>query len=118
LSVRGRRLTAAADLARLGYQVTVFEGLHLPGGVLTYGIPEFRLPRSILNQEIDFIRSLGVEIKTNFLVGRTATLTDLSQAGYRAFFIGTGAGLPSFMNVPGENLLGVCSANEYLTRSI
>ena len=109
-------LTAAADLARLGYQVTVFEGLHLPGGVLTYGIPEFRLPRSILNQEIDFIRSLGVEIKTNFLVGRTATLTDLSQAGYRAFFIGTGAGLPSFMNVPGENLLGVCSANEYLTR--
>ena len=109
-------LTAAADLARLGYQVTIFEGLHLPGGVLTYGIPEFRLPRSILNQEIDFICSLGVEIKTNFLVGRTATLSDLSQAGYRAFFIGTGAGLPSFMNVPGENLSGVCSANEYMTR--
>ena len=109
-------LTVAADLAHLGHQVTVFEGLHLPGGVLTYGIPEFRLPRFILNQEIKLISDLGVEIKTNFLVGRTATLSDLSQAGYRAFFVGTGAGLPSFMAIPGENLAGVCSANEYLTR--
>jgi len=109
-------LTAAADLARLGYHVTVFEALHLPGGVLAYGIPEFRLPRTILNSEINFIKSLGVEIKTNFIVGRTATLEDLKEAGFRAFFLGTGAGLPAFMGVPGENLLGVFSANEYLTR--
>jgi len=109
-------LTAAADLARLGYRVTVFEALHLPGGVLAYGIPEFRLPREILHSEINFIRSLGVEIKANFIVGQTATLDDLKQAGYKAFFLGTGAGLPSFMNIPGENLLGVFSANEYLTR--
>jgi len=109
-------LTAAADLARLGFRVTVFEALHLPGGVLAYGIPEFRLPREILHSEINFIKSLGVEVRTNFIVGRTASLEDLRQAGYRAFFLGTGAGLPSFMNVPGENLLGVYSANEYLTR--
>lgn len=109
-------LTAAADLARLGYRVTVFEALHLPGGVLAYGIPEFRLPREILQSEINFIKALGVEIKTNFIVGRTASLEDLRQDGYRAFFLGTGAGLPSFMNIPGENLLGVYSANEYLTR--
>lgn len=109
-------LTAAADLARLGYRVTVFEALHLPGGVLAYGIPEFRLPREILQSEINFIKALGVEIRTNFIVGRTASLEDLRQDGYRAFFLGTGAGLPSFMNIPGENLLGVYSANEYLTR--
>jgi glutamate synthase (NADPH/NADH) small chain len=109
-------LTVAADLARLGYSVTVFEALHLPGGVLAYGIPEFRLPRSILQAEINFIKSLGVEIRTNFIVGKTATLSDLKAAGFSAFFLGTGAGLPSFMNIPGENLLGVCSANEYLTR--
>lgn len=109
-------LTAAADLARLGYRVTVFEALHLPGGVLAYGIPEFRLPREILQSEINFIKALGVEIRTNFIVGRTACLEDLRQDGYRAFFLGTGAGLPSFMNIPGENLLGVYSANEYLTR--
>ncbi len=109
-------LTAAADLARLGYRVTVFEALHLPGGVLAYGIPEFRLPREILQSEINFIKALGVEIKTNFIVGLTASLEDLRQDGYRAFFLGTGAGLPSFMNIPGENLLGVYSANEYLTR--
>ena len=109
-------LTAAADLTRLGYQVTVFEALHLPGGVLAYGIPEFRLPRTILQSEINFIRALGVEIKTNFIVGKTASLDDLRQAGYAAFFLGTGAGLPSFLNIPGENLLGVFSANEYLTR--
>lgn len=109
-------LTAAADLARLGYRVTVFEALHLPGGVLAYGIPEFRLPREILQAEINFIKSLGVEIRTNFIVGKTASLEDLKQAGYKCFFLGTGAGLPSFMNIPGENLLGVYSANEYLTR--
>lgn len=109
-------LTAAADLARLDYRVTIFEALHLPGGVLAYGIPEFRLPRSILQAEINFVSSLGVEIRTNFIVGRTASLEDLKQAGYSAFFLGTGAGLPSFMNIPGENLLGVYSANEYLTR--
>lgn len=109
-------LTVAADLARLGYQVTVFEALHVPGGVLAYGIPEFRLPREILHSEINFIRSLGVEIKTNFIVGKTASLFDLKEAGYSAFFLGTGAGLPGFMNIPGENLLGVYSANEYLTR--
>lgn len=109
-------LTVAADLSRLGYQVTVFEALHLPGGVLAYGIPEFRLPRTVLNSEIDFVKSLGVEIKTNFIVGCTATLEDLRQAGFKAFFLGTGAGLPGFMGIPGENLLGVFSANEYLTR--
>lgn len=109
-------LTAAADLARLGYQVTVFEALHLPGGVLAYGIPEFRLPREILHSELDFIRRLGVDIRTNFIVGRTANLDDLRQAGYSAFFLATGAGLPSFMKIPGENLLGIYSANEYLTR--
>lgn len=109
-------LTAAADLARLGYRVTVFEALHLPGGVLAYGIPEFRLPREILHSEINFIKNLGVEVRTNFIVGRTASLDDLRREGYAAFFLGTGAGLPSFMNIPGENLLGVYSANEYLTR--
>lgn len=109
-------LTVAADLARFGYQVTVFEALHVAGGVLAYGIPEFRLPREILHSEINFIRSLGVEIKTNFIVGKTASLFDLKEAGYSAFFLGTGAGLPGFMNIPGENLLGVYSANEYLTR--
>jgi len=109
-------LTVAADLARLGYQVTVFEALNIPGGVLVYGIPEFRLPRQILRSEINFIKSLGVEIKTNFIVGKTASLSDLRNLGYLAFFLGTGAGLPSFMNIPGENLLGVYSANEYLTR--
>ncbi len=109
-------LTVAADLARFGHRVTVFEALHLPGGVLAYGIPEFRLPRTILASEINFIKSLGVEIKTNFVVGRTATIKELRQAGYKAFFLGTGAGLPGFMNIPGENLIGVFSANEYLTR--
>jgi len=109
-------LTVAADLARLGYRVTVFEALHISGGVLAYGIPEFRLPREILSSEINFIKSLGVEIKTNFIVGKTASLSDLRELGYSAFFLGTGAGLPGFMNIPGENLLGVYSANEYLTR--
>ncbi|HEK85231.1 MAG TPA: NADPH-dependent glutamate synthase [Candidatus Aminicenantes bacterium] len=109
-------LTAAADLARFGYQVTIFEALHLPGGVLAYGIPEFRLPRQTLQAEINFIKSLGVEIKTNFIVGKTASLSDLQEAGFSAFFLGTGAGLPSFMNIPGENLVGIYSANEYLTR--
>ncbi len=109
-------LTAASDLARLGYRVTIFEALHLPGGVLAYGIPEFRLPRQILQAEINYVSSLGVEIRANFIVGKTASLDDLRRAGYRAFFLGTGAGLPSFMNIPGENLTGVYSANEYLTR--
>jgi glutamate synthase (NADPH/NADH) small chain len=109
-------LTVAADLARLGYRVTVFEALHIPGGVLAYGIPEFRLPREILSSEINFIKSLGVEIRTNFIIGKTASLSDLRNLGYSAFFLGTGAGLPVFMNIQGENLLGVYSANEYLTR--
>jgi glutamate synthase (NADPH/NADH) small chain len=103
-------------LARLGYRVTVFEALHIPGGVLAYGIPEFRLPREILSSEINFIKSLGVEIRTNFIIGKTASLSDLRNLGYSAFFLGTGAGLPVFMNIQGENLLGVYSANEYLTR--
>ncbi len=109
-------LTAAADLARLGHEVTVFEALHEPGGVLVYGIPEFRLPKEVVRQEIDNIRKLGVAIKTNTVVGKTVTVEELFGRGYDAVFIGTGAGLPYFMNIPGENLNGVYSANEFLTR--
>jgi glutamate synthase (NADPH/NADH) small chain len=110
-------LTAAGDLARHGYRVTIFESLHAPGGVLRYGIPEFRLPRDILDREIDYVKSLGVEIETNVLVGKTVTLDELmSEEGYEAVFIGTGAGLPWFLHIPGENLAGVYSANEFLTR--
>jgi len=109
-------LTVAGELAKKGHQVTIFEALHVAGGVLVYGIPEFRLPKSILQAEVDYLKRLGVEIKLNFVVGKTATLDDLRAEGYEAFFIGTGAGLPNFMKIPGENLIGVYSANEYLTR--
>jgi len=110
-------LTAAGDLARLGYQVTIFEALHSPGGVLVYGIPEFRLPKAIVRQEIEALKQLGVEIAVNAIIGRTFTVEELMDAeGYDAVFIGTGAGLPHFMDIPGENLNGVYSANEFLTR--
>ena len=109
-------LTAAADLALLGYQVTVFETLHQAGGVLCYGIPEFRLPKNIVNREIDYIKSLGVNIELNVCVGQTVTLEDLWQEDYNAVFIGTGAGLPHFLGIPGEALGGIYSANEFLTR--
>ncbi|MGE5242835.1 MAG: NADPH-dependent glutamate synthase [Betaproteobacteria bacterium] len=111
-------LTAAADLARLGHSVTIFEALHKPGGVLMYGIPEFRLPKAIVEQEIDKLTALGVEIKTNHVIGRTFTIDELfGELGFEALFIGTGAGLPHFPSIPGVNLIGVYSANEYLTRS-
>jgi glutamate synthase (NADPH/NADH) small chain len=110
-------LTCAAELAQMGYGVTVFEALHAIGGVLRYGIPEFRLPRKILDIEVDRIRQLGVDIQTNFLVGRTATIDELfDEWGFSAVFLGTGAGTPNFMGIPGENLTGVYSANEFLTR--
>lgn len=109
-------LTCASELARHSYPVTIFESLHMPGGVLTYGIPEFRLPKKIVKEEIDFVKKLGVEILTDIIVGKTLTVDDLRKMGYRAIFIGVGAGLPSFMGIPGENLLGVYSANEFLTR--
>lgn len=109
-------LTAAADLAKLGYDVTVFESFHELGGVLVYGIPEFRLPKALVKQEIEFLRRLGVKFVTNVIVGNTLTIDDLFDDGYQAVFIGTGAGLPKFMDIPGESLNGVYSANEYLTR--
>ncbi len=109
-------LTAAADLAKLGYDVTVFEAFHEPGGVLVYGIPEFRLPKSLVRKEIDGLKKLGVKFETNVIIGKTITIDELLDNGYEAVFIGTGAGLPKFMNIPGENLNGVYSANEYLTR--
>ncbi|MGD2278617.1 MAG: NADPH-dependent glutamate synthase [Candidatus Omnitrophota bacterium] len=109
-------LTCAADLAKMGYRVTVFEALHKPGGVLTYGIPEFRLPKTIVEEEVWEIEELGVEVKYNFLIGRTKTLDGLREEGYKAFFIASGAGLPYFMGIEGENLNGVYSANEFLTR--
>lgn len=109
-------LTCAGDLAKLGYDVTVFEAFHEPGGVLIYGIPEFRLPKSIVKKEVEFIEKLGVKVETNMVMGKVLTVDDLFDMGYEAIFIGTGAGLPSFMNIPGENLLGVYSANEFLTR--
>ena len=109
-------LTAAGDLTKLGYEVTVFEALHKPGGVLIYGIPEFRLPKDIIAKEIDYIKKLGVDIEVNMVIGRTLTVDDLFDRGYRAVFIGTGAGAPIFMKIPGENLNGVYSANEFLTR--
>jgi glutamate synthase (NADPH/NADH) small chain len=109
-------LTVAGELAKKGHKVTIFEALHIAGGVLVYGIPEFRLPKGILKAEVDYLEKLGVELKMSFVVGKTATLDDLKKDGYDAFFIGTGAGLPNFMRIPGENLIGVYSANEYLTR--
>ncbi|MDD4798473.1 MAG: NADPH-dependent glutamate synthase [Clostridia bacterium] len=109
-------LTCAGDLAKLGYQVTMFEAFHLAGGVLMYGIPEFRLPKAIVQKEIKGLIQLGVEIKTNMVAGKVATIDELFEQGYEAIFLGTGAGLPMFMNIPGENYNGVFSANEYLTR--
>lgn len=110
-------LTCAGDLAKKGYKVTVFEALHLAGGVLVYGIPEFRLPKSIVQKEIDTLKELGVDVETNTVIGRSITIDELMQEyGYEAVFIGSGAGLPRFMNIPGENLNGVYSANEFLTR--
>jgi len=110
-------LTVAGDLGRLGHSVTIFEALHEPGGVLVYGIPEFRLPKAIVRAEVDFLRRLGVELRMNMVVGRTITIPEFFERGYEAVFIGVGAGLPRFMGVPGENLGGVYSANEYLTRA-
>lgn len=109
-------LACAGDLARKGYEVTVFEALHLAGGVLVYGIPEFRLPKAIVEKEIDTLVQMGVEIKTNMVIGKILSIDELLDQGFEAVFIGTGAGLPKFMGIPGENLKGVYSANEFLTR--
>jgi glutamate synthase (NADPH/NADH) small chain len=109
-------LTCASDLASMGYNVTVFEALHKPGGVLTYGIPEFRLPKDIVMREVEDIKKLGVTIKYNHIIGKIKTIDSLRREGYKAFFIASGAGLPYFMNIPGENYNGVYSANEFLTR--
>lgn len=109
-------LTVAGDMAMLGHSVAVFEALHKPGGVLVYGIPEFRLPKAIVARECEYMEQLGVELKTGFVVGKTRTVEELFEEGYDAVFIGTGAGLPRFMGIPGENLNGVYSANEWLTR--
>ncbi len=110
-------LTCGAELAKMGYQVTIFEALHKPGGVLVYGIPEFRLPKEVVQKEIDYVKSLGVKIEVNMVIGKILTIDDLFKNGFKAVFISTGAGLPYFMGIPGENLNGVYSANEYLTRS-
>jgi glutamate synthase (NADPH/NADH) small chain len=110
-------LTAAGELRKLGYQVTIFEALHSPGGVLVYGIPEFRLPKEIVHYEIDALKKMGVEIVLNRVVGMSETVDDLFDQGYSAVFIGSGAGLPMFLDIPGENLMGVYTANEYLTRA-
>ena len=109
-------LTCAGDLAKLGYQITIFEALHVAGGVLMYGIPEFRLPKEIVQKEISHLKELGVEIITNFIVGRSDSIDSIMEEGYEAVFICSGAGLPNFMGLPGENLIGVYSANEFLTR--
>lgn len=109
-------LTCAADLAKLGYSVTIFEAFHTAGGVLMYGIPEFRLPKATVQHEITNLRKLGVEIKTDMVIGKILSIDEIMDMGYKAVFIGTGAGLPNFMGIPGEGLVGVFSANEYLTR--
>ena len=110
-------LTCAGDLAKQGYEVTVFEALHLAGGVLVYGIPEFRLPKSIVQKEVDGLKAMGVKVETNMVIGRVVSIDELmSEYGFEAVFIGSGAGLPMFMHIPGENLKGVYSANEFLTR--
>lgn len=109
-------LTAAADLAKLGHKVVIFEALHLPGGVLVYGIPEFRLPKSIVQAEVDYIKKLGVELRLGYLIGRVYTIPELLKRGFDAVFIGTGAGLPTFLGIPGEDLGGIYSANEFLIR--
>lgn len=111
-------LTCAGDLAKKGYDVTVFEALHLAGGVLVYGIPEFRLPKSIVQKEVDTLKELGVKVETNMVIGRVLSIDELmDDYGFESVFIGSGAGLPRFMNIPGENLCGVYSANEFLTRT-
>ncbi len=110
-------LTCAGDLAKKGYAVTVFEALHTAGGVLVYGIPEFRLPKSIVSKEVDNLKAMGVEIATDMVIGKTLTVDELFERGYEAVFIGSGAGLPNFMNIPGESCKGVYSANEFLTRA-
>ena len=110
-------LTCAGDLAKKGYKVTVYEALHTAGGVLVYGIPEFRLPKTIVAKEVETLKKLGVDVETNVVIGKTLTVDELFDMGYEAVFIGSGAGLPNFMNIPGEALKGVYSANEFLTRS-
>ena len=110
-------LTCAGDLAKKGYDVTIYEALHTAGGVLVYGIPEFRLPKKIVEKEVDTLKKLGVKIETNVVIGKTLTIDELFDMGYEAVFVGSGAGLPNFMNIPGESLNGVYSANEFLTRS-
>ena len=110
-------LTCAGDLAKKGYKVSIYEALHTPGGVLVYGIPEFRLPKAIVAREVEGLKDLGVEVVTNAVIGKTLTIDELFEMGFEAIFVGSGAGLPSFMNIPGESLTGVYSANEYLTRS-
>ena len=110
-------LTCAGDLAKKGYKVTVYEALHKAGGVLVYGIPEFRLPKSIVAKEVETLKELGADVETNIVIGKTLTVDELFEMGYEAVFIGSGAGLPNFMNIPGEALKGVYSANEFLTRS-
>ena len=109
-------LTCAGDLAKEGYEVTIFETLHTAGGVLVYGIPEFRLPKAIVAREIDNLKAMGVKVETNMVVGRTISVDEIFAQGFEAIFIGSGAGLPQFLHIPGENMLGVYSANEYLTR--
>ena len=109
-------LTVAADLAKLGYKVVIYEALHVAGGVLVYGIPEFRLPKKIVQAEVDCIEKLGVELQTDVLIGRLHTVEELFAKGFDAVFIGTGAGLPKFLRIPGENLSGIYSANEFLIR--
>jgi len=109
-------LTAAADLAKLGHGVTIFEALHVAGGVLMYGIPEFRLPKDIVQAEVDYVASLGVKVELDSVIGKLVTIDELLNNGYHAVFLGTGAGLPMFLNIPGENLNGIYSANEFLTR--
>jgi len=110
-------MTAASDLAKKGYEVTMFEALHTAGGVLVYGIPEFRLPKAIVANEVKKLQAQGVEVMTNMVIGRVLTIDELFEMGYKAVFVGSGAGLPMFMNIPGESLVGVMSANEYLTRT-
>ena len=109
-------LTCAGDLAKLGYEVTIFEAFQVAGGVLMYGIPEFRLPKKIVQEEISNLKDMGVEIKTNMVIGKIQSIDELMEEGYEAVFVGSGAGLPRFMGIPGEGMVGVCSANEYLTR--
>ncbi|MDD5288746.1 MAG: FAD-dependent oxidoreductase, partial [Dehalococcoidales bacterium] len=110
-------LTAAADLAKMGHSVTMFEALHVGGGVLMYGIPEFRLPKEIVQNEVNFVKSLGVELVLDAVIGKMDTVDELLTNGYDAVFLGTGAGLPMFLNIPGENANGIYSANEWLTRT-